>query len=68
MVQGDEVSAVVAPKLDEETLTRAHVVLCKLERELRACGRGKEADLLSYTDLVILVMRNTLNQKKRKAG
>lgn len=55
---------VIIPKLDEAILTKAHIVLVRLESELRANGRGEEADTLSYVDLLVLVARNTMMQRR----
>lgn len=64
MVTDKEFESVTGPRPDEASLTRAHVVLCRLERELRDAGRGEEADAIAYTDLVILVARNSLTRNR----
>lgn len=51
---------IIAPRLDEASLTRAHVALTAVEREMRLARRGECADAISYADLVILVIRNRL--------
>jgi len=56
----DPSSGLLAPRLDAETLTKAHVLLCKLEDELSAAGRGAESDLLGYVDLLILGLRHSV--------
>lgn len=50
--------AIVAPPIDRGMLTRAHAVLCRLETELKTAGRGEEADVIGYVDLIVLALRN----------
>jgi hypothetical protein len=54
----------LAPKLDREMLTRAHVLLCDLEKELRESGRGPESDLLGYIDLIVLMVRHSVESRR----
>jgi hypothetical protein len=57
---------IILPRLDRETLTRAHVTLCTLEAELRKdSARDEEADLLAYVDLIILALRNRCAAKEK---
>ena len=49
-------------RLDNASLTRAHVTLTLVETEMRAAGRSEAADAISYADLVILAVRNALNE------
>ncbi len=58
----------IAPVLDRETLTSAHVTLCELEKELRTAGRGQQADMLSYVDLLVLMIRNKLTPVRVEGG
>jgi hypothetical protein len=56
---------IIGPRtLDAETLTAAHVLLCKLEAELTQARRAKEADLLAYVDLVVLTLRNLATRRQ----
>ncbi|MHB8564080.1 MAG: hypothetical protein ACYDDA_09080 [Acidiferrobacteraceae bacterium] len=41
---------VVAPRLDQASLSRAHVTLCMVESELRKAGRTEAADGLAYEE------------------
>lgn len=50
----------VVPRLDNASLTRAHVALATVESELRSAGRTEAADALSYADLIVLAARNAL--------
>jgi hypothetical protein len=54
------VEKIVAPRLDYDALTKAHIVLCDIEKELRAVDRDDEADSIAYVDLLVLAMRNRL--------
>jgi hypothetical protein len=54
----------ITPRLDDEALSQAHVVLCHLKIELDQAGRHEEANVLAYVDLIILVIRNRLKPNK----
>ena len=61
---GTQLTNVISPQFDVETLSKCHVLLCKLELELRRDGRSAESDLLGYVDLLVLVARNALAARK----
>lgn len=56
-------SMTIMPPTDNETLSRVHVVLCRLETELKHAGRLDDAMALSVADLVVLAFRNAVNAK-----
>jgi len=43
-------------RLDNASLTKAHVAVCTVEEEMRAAGRTEAADGLAYADLIILMV------------
>ena len=55
-------------RLDVESLTRAHVALGTLERELRDDGRRLAADAVQYADMCIVAMREALERQAKPPG
>jgi hypothetical protein len=57
---------ILLPRLDYETLTKAHMTLCALETELKTTKRFSEAELLGYVDLIVLALRNRLRLRREE--